>query len=209
LTGAIHLALPYKTPWLLLTPLLPLALLAGFGGGALAELRAGTKPGRLPLVASLLVTLLPLPRTLVLNFIHPADPIAEPLVYHQAGEEQVRLAKEIRRILSDLPRDPDSKAIVCLPYPWPLAWYLRKEAGVRYEYTSAPSESPELLAEIPLLVTLERADSTFLEVFTGSKAIPRFSLPGHVSRTYVLVPPAYLVARLWIRSDLAPPHSEE
>jgi len=201
LAGAVHLALPYKTPWLLLTPLLPLALLAGYGGGELWESLGRTWERRLPLPAILLVVLLPLPRTLLLNFARPADPVNEPLVYHQTGQEQVDLAREIRRVLAGVPTGVYPRAVICLPYAWPLAWYLRDEPGV--VYSKAPAAGG--LEQVPVLVTLESADRKFLEVFTGSTLIPPFSPPGYVGWTYVLVPPEYMVARLWIRSDLASP----
>jgi uncharacterized protein (TIGR03663 family) len=204
LTGGVYLALPYKTPWLLLTPLVPLAILAGLGGAALLDStdRAGWR--RLSLPAAAIVALLPLPRTLHLNFVSPADPVSEPLVYHQAGEDQVKLAREILRISSRLPADARPKATICLPYLWPLAWYLKDDPGVVYVKAPVPSSPPASLAEIPMLVTLERADPTFLKIFTGSTSVPGYLLPNHASRTVVLVPPEYVVARFWIRSDLAP-----
>ncbi len=202
LTLAVHLALRYKTPWLLLTPLLPMAVLAGYGGEELLALLGSRSAFRFPLAAALVLTLLPLPRALLLSFARPADPVAEPLIYHQTGEEQVVLARQIRRVLATLPADLRPKAIISLPYLWPLAWYLKDEQGVFYEHTVVPSGSPESLASVPILVTLESADPKFLKVFTGSAVVPPFSLPDHVSRRYVLVPPDYTVARLWIRRDL-------
>jgi hypothetical protein len=74
---------------------------------------------------------------------------------------------------------------------------------VLYEPSAIPSGSPASLAGIPVVVTLESGDRAFLEAFTGSPHVPLFSLPTHVSRRYVLIPPDYAVARLWIRSDLA------
>ena len=64
--------------------------------------------------------------------------------------------------------------------------------------------SPEALAKIPVVVTLEEANERFLESFTGSPRFKPTTVPGHRSRRYVLIPPDYLVARLWVRSDLAP-----
>ena len=80
---------------------------------------------------------------------------------------------------------------------------LRDQPGVRYEPSAIPSGSPTSLAGIPVVVTLESGDRAFLEAFTGSPDVPPFSLPTHVGRRYVLIPPGYAVARLWIRSDLA------
>ncbi|HEV8335422.1 MAG TPA: flippase activity-associated protein Agl23 [Candidatus Polarisedimenticolia bacterium] len=202
---AVHLALPYKTPWLLLTPLLPMAILGGGAGARLLAALQKAGGARLALPAAALLALLPLPRTLLLNFVHPADPVAEPLVYHQTGEEAMQLVREIRATIPRLEAGSFPQAIVCLPYPWPIAWYLKDEPGVLYQRTALPAEPPESLAALPLLVTLDRADPKFLKVFTGLSRVPAFSLPGHVSRSYVLVPPDYVVARLWVRSDLAAP----
>jgi uncharacterized protein (TIGR03663 family) len=203
--AAVHFALPYKTPWLLMTPLLPMAILGGYAGARLLAALGRIGSPRLALPAAALLTLLPLPRTLLLNFVHPADPVAEPLVYHQTGEEAMQLVRAIRATIARLEAGAGPQAIVCLPYPWPIAWYLKDEPGVLYQRTALPSEPPESLTHLPLLVTLDRADPKFLKVFTGQSSVPPFSLPGHVGRPYVLVPPDYVVARLWIRSDLAAP----
>ena len=200
---AMHLALPYKTPWLLLAPLLPMAILGGYAGARLLAPLGRSASTRLALPAAAFVSLLPLPRALLLNFVHPADPVAEPLVYHQTGPEAMELVREMRATIARLGAGSFPQAIVCLPYPWPIAWYLKDEPGVLYQRTVLPAEPPESLADLPLLVTLDRADPKFLKVFTGLSSVPAFSLPGHVSRSYVLVPPDYVVARLWVRSDLA------
>ena len=60
-------------------------------------------------------------------------------------------------------------------------------------------------AALALRTGLESADPKFLSVFIHATAVPPFSLPRHLSRVYVLVPPDYVVARLWVRPDLAPP----
>jgi len=203
LSAGIYLALPYKTPWLLLTPLLPMAILGGHGGAALLEIPGWKQRSPAPILMAAVIGLLPLPRTLILNFVRPADPIAEPIVYHQAGEEHVALAKEIQRILSIAPSEAPCRAVICLPYAWPLAWYLRDQPGVLYERSAIPSGPSESLAGIPVVVTLESGDRGFLQAFTGSPDVPPFSLPTHANRRYVLIPPDYAVARLWIRSDLA------
>ena len=200
---AVHAALPYKTPWLVLSQLLPLTLLAGCGARDLLEHwhRAGS--ARNPLLPALLFALLCVPQSLALNFFRPADP-AEPLAYHHTGPEQVLLAREIQDLLLRLPRELDPEVLVCLPYYWPLAWYLRDAQAIRFEQSPVPSESPEDLAKIPLVVTLEKADERFLTSFTGSPRFTPAAVPGHRSRPYILIPPDYLVARLWVRSDLAP-----
>ena len=204
LTAGVSLALPpYKTPWLLLTPLLPMAILSGYGGVTLIEIPAWVKRPWVPILIGTIFILLSLPWTLLLNFERPADPITEPIVYHQTGEEQMALVSDIRRFLSGIPCGSIPRAFISLPYLWPLAWYLRDEAGVLYQCSAIPSGHPSSFAPIPILVTMESGDRKFLKAFTGSDTVSPFSLPNHVSRRYVLIPPDYAVARLWIRSDLA------
>jgi hypothetical protein len=129
------------------------------------------------------------------------------LAYHHTGFEQVRLAGEIRRLLARAPDDVHPKAIIALPYVWPLAWYLRDLDDVAYERSPVPVDPPEQLARTPVVVTLEGADPKFLRAFIGSESVPPFALPGHVSRRVVLIPPDYEVARVWIRRDPALPSS--
>jgi uncharacterized protein (TIGR03663 family) len=203
LTSAIHFALPYKTPWLLLTPLLPLALLAGLGGAwILARLHASFPPGAAVAVACL-IPLGMLPQTLDASFQRPADPSLG-LAYHHAGAEQVELAGEIRRILAGLPQGTYPQAVVALPYYWPLAWYLRDQAGILFEPTPIPAEPMEVLQSIPVIVTLESADEKFLASFVRTAPLPSFAPAGHTGRSVVLVPPRYIVGHLWIRNDLIP-----
>jgi uncharacterized protein (TIGR03663 family) len=206
LTSAIHFALPYKTPWLLLTPLLPLALLAGLGGGwILARLHASFPPGA-AVAAACLIPLGMLPQTLDASFLRPADPSLG-LAYHHAGAEQIELAGEIRRILAGLPEGTYPQAVVALPYYWPLAWYLRDETAVLFEPSPIPAEPMEVLQSIPVIVTLESADEKFLASFVRTAPLPSFAPAGHTGRSVVLVPPRYMVGRLWIRNDLIPASS--
>lgn len=213
LLSAVHLALPYKTPWLLLTPLLPLALLGGYGGAALLDRnwkhRKWTQASaRGHLLAATLVPFLCLPQSISLCFFRPADP-TESMVYHPTGPDQATLVREIRTLASRLPADLSPKVLVALPYAWPLGWYLRDRSDVLYERSPVPLQSPQELSRIPIILTLERADRRFLLTFTGSERIPPFSLPGYRSRTYVLIPPDYNVARLHVRSDLVPARPSE
>ena len=186
LSLAVHFLLAYKTPWLLLSPLLVMALLAGDAWGRVAP--------RLPRISfaagcwmAALLPLLLLPATLRTSFQRPADPSLG-LAYHHAGAEQMDLARDIRRAIATAPPDELPKAIVALPYYWPLAWYLRDEVDVQFDSSPVPEEPEAVLARVPILVTLQSADPKFLEAFVPGGEVPRFSLPGHASRPVVLIP---------------------
>lgn len=202
LVTGVHFALAYKTPWLLMTPLLPLALLAGQGGAVLLDAFSVTRTWRFRLAAAVLLPLLSAPAAIRSSFLRPTDP-AGGLAYHHAGPEQEQLASEIRQIIHRASDDVSPKAVICLPYIWPLAWYLGDELDVLYEGSAVPDLSSEYLAGLPCLVTLESADSRFVRSFLETDTVPAFSLPGYKSRRVVLIPPDYMVGRLWVRPDLA------
>ncbi|MCI0655819.1 MAG: hypothetical protein L0170_01965, partial [Acidobacteria bacterium] len=113
------------------------------------------------------------------------------------------LVQEIRETLARVPSYSYPRAIIALPYYWPLAWYLRDEPDVVFESSPAPSLNPQELAMVPVVVTLESADRKFLAAFIHSDSVPEFSLPSHTPHSVILVPPDYMVGRVWIRNDLA------
>ena len=202
LTLICYGSLSYKTPWLIVNALLPLALLAGDGAGRFLTQRFPHSP-RASLDAAVCgLGLLLLPQAMQTSFARPADP-ALGLAYHHAGAEQMDLAREIREVLVRVPSYSYPRAIIALPYYWPLAWYLRHEKDVLFQSGATPDYPPEELAMVPVVVTLQSADRKFLEAFVHTDSLPPYSLPSHTSRPIVMIPPDYLVATLWIRSDLA------
>ncbi len=202
LSLAVHFYLAYKTPWLLLTPLLGMALVAGTAWDWAADRLPVAAPAAGLCLAALLPLLL-LPATLRTSFQRPADP-ALGLAYHHAGAEQLTLAAEIRRAVAAAPASTFPKAVVALPYYWPLAWYLRDETEVFFQPSAIPGEPVEVLAAVPILVTLQSADPKFLKAFVPNGRVPDFTLPGHQSRTVVLIPPDYLVGKVWTLETPSP-----
>lgn len=111
-------ALPYKTPWLILAPALPLALLAALGAARLS-LRL---PGRVaPAALGLLLAGLLASETLercVRQPVHPANPLA----YSPGSPDLARLERDLARLAGD--SDPVVQ-VVAEDY-WPLPWTLRR-----------------------------------------------------------------------------------
>jgi uncharacterized protein (TIGR03663 family) len=206
LSLGIYCALSYKTPWLILSPLLALALVAGDGAGQLLARHSSRAPSGAWLVGACAIPLFLLPQAIQSSFLRPADP-ALGLAYHHAGQEQQDLVAEIRATLARVPSYSYPRVVIALPYYWPLAWYLRDEQDVVFESSPVPSLNPQELAMVPVVVTLESADAKFLEAFIHSDSLPAFSPPSHTPHSVVLVPPDYMVGRVWIRNDLANPPS--
>jgi uncharacterized protein (TIGR03663 family) len=206
LSLAAYCALSYKTPWLILSPLLAMALVAGDGIGQLLCRRPWRISPRVRLVGASALPLILLPQVFESSFTRPADP-ALGLAYHHAGEANLELVQEIRDTLARVPSYSYPRAIIALPYYWPLAWYLRDEPDVVFDSSPAPSLNFQELSMVPVVVTLESADPKFLKAFVHTDSLPAFALPSHTPHRVILVPPDYMVGRVWIRNDLARPSS--
>lgn len=128
----IYSAIPYKTPWLLLTPMIGLTLLAGLTVGQLARL--GRWPALAAGVLAVLATVQLLDRTQLALDRYPGDP-RNPYFYQQTPRSFEKLVERLRELTAFEP----TIAVVSPNHGWPLPWYLRgyKKAG----YFSMPPES--------------------------------------------------------------------
>ncbi len=111
-------ALPYKTPWLVLAPALPLALLAALGAARLSRLA----PGRVAVMAPvLLLASLLASETFERCVRWPVAP-DNPLAYSPGSPDLARLALDLDRLAGDA--NPVVQ-VVAEDY-WPLPWTLRR-----------------------------------------------------------------------------------
>ncbi len=124
-----HSALPYKTPWLMLSFLLPLTLVSGYGiAGALAAIpRRSLAAGLTLLAAGLLFS-----ETFTKCFREPVSP-ANPLAYSPSGPDAERLAHDLTARLAATPGGPATAVRVVARDYWPLPWSLRKLPRVGFQ----------------------------------------------------------------------------
>lgn len=130
----LYSAIPYKTPWLVLNLVLPLALAAGrgvellVGAAAPGSVRRGLALAALALVAGL--WLASMPKAYRLVFREWDDP-RHPQVYAQT-------VRQFRRLVADLEVEatkrggPKTAMEVTAPSYWPLPFYLRRYSAVAY-----------------------------------------------------------------------------
>ena len=189
--GAILLAyssLPYKTPWLLLNGVLPLALL----GGRAIHGRPGVAPpsGRirwLVLLAFAAGAAASARRAYDLSFVRYDDDRASQLVYVQTRRDVNRL---VRRIEDFARRRPEGRGVtieILSPDYLPLNWYLRDFTQVGYYGTVI--ESPGA----PIVIS--RADA--------ADRVAGLLGPGYTRAGYALRPGVDLV--LFLQDDRAGP----
>lgn len=182
---AAYSLVPYKTPWLVLNFILPLAIIGGYG---LEEIyRMGEDEGAFGRAACLILFVAALGlsgyQTVSLNFYNYDDD-RYPYVYAHTRREMLQLVDEIER-LSNLAGTKEQTGITVMsPDYWPLPWYLRdyKRVGYYGQITAATE---------PLIIGREE-QAAQLQPVLGD----RYRKAG----SYVLRPGVVLV--LYARNDL-------
>jgi uncharacterized protein (TIGR03663 family) len=141
---AAYSLIPYKTPWLLLNFIVPLALIAGYSLQALYEMD-GTQ---LRLVSAILFVAfcVGIYQTIDLNFInYDNDKPKYVYVYAHTTRGTLDLVNEIDRIARQEAGGKTGITIVSPDY-WPLPWYLRNYTRVGYFGRMAASTEPIIIA---------------------------------------------------------------
>jgi uncharacterized protein (TIGR03663 family) len=136
---AAYSCIPYKTPWLVLNIVAPLALLAGrsFGPPAGAGQEAGdsTGGGGWRVAAALLLgagALLSARRAVDIAFVHYDDDRASPLIYVQTRRSALRLVERVEEEAARSALGRSMPIQVLSPDYLPLNWYLRDFTDVAY-----------------------------------------------------------------------------
>ena len=132
----IHSAISYKTPWLILTPVLGLPLLA-----SQPLLRLG-RHGRWGLFASALIVGATVTESGWRSWLaldrYPGD-ARNPYFYEQAPRTFTRLTDRISQ-LENVAQRPLRIAVISGEAAWPLPWYLRHSNSTGY-FESVPPET--------------------------------------------------------------------
>ncbi|HSV72844.1 MAG TPA: flippase activity-associated protein Agl23 [Chthonomonadales bacterium] len=151
---AIYSAIPYKTPWCVLTPLLGMVLLAGPGALALVAAlprRFLLRPVAVTIVAALTAQL---GWQAWRSSQQYATDTRNPYVYAQTMADVRGIVARVEELARE---HPDRMAMVVKvisedAYYWPLPWYLRRMHNVGYW-----TEMPETL-DAPVVIASPRFD---------------------------------------------------
>jgi uncharacterized protein (TIGR03663 family) len=138
---AAYSIVPYKTPWLMLNFIIPLAVAGGYGVSAIygpEEVAAkGAQPRRVQPRRAIALTVagaaivVSLYQAIDLNFAHYDDE-RYAYVYAHTRREVVPLILEIERIAGQYGAGEETSIAVTSPDYWPLPWYLRNYTRVGY-----------------------------------------------------------------------------
>jgi len=138
-TLAGYSLIPYKTPWLILDPILPLALLGGTAiaaacRSALPAVARGSPDPRRRLVALALAlgAVFAAHRAYLVSFVRYDDDRASPLVYVQTRRDVKRLMDRIEAFARGRREGLAVPVEILSPDYLPLNWYLRDFTDVSY-----------------------------------------------------------------------------
>jgi uncharacterized protein (TIGR03663 family) len=154
---AAYSLVPYKTPWLALSLILPLALMAGY---LIEEVfQAGSRGGfafALGVFTFLAATAgvwFSLYQAIDVSFIHYDDD-SYAYVYAHTNRDFLGLINEIESIAADNPAKKTIGIAVVSPEHWPMPWYLRDYPNVGYWGSVAAWEKGSDKSE-PIVIALE------------------------------------------------------
>jgi len=147
LLGAYSL-LPYKTPWLTLNYIVPMAITAGYAAQAgwdWVRRLANGRFAQLMVATVALILVASLSQSITLNFFR-YDDARLPYVYMQTRRELISLLEGINAIASRSGSGRQTAIVVTSRDYWPLPWYLRDYDYVGYLGRVVPIEAQIIIA---------------------------------------------------------------
>ena len=145
---AAYSLVPYKTPWLVLSIILPLVIMAGYVIGEAYQpgLRAFTT-----IVAGAAIVF-SLYQAIDVSFVNYDNDSAcgsvqcYPYIYAHTNRDFLGLVSEIEAIAAADPAKKEIGITVVSPEHWPLPWYLREYPRVGYFGHIVPTSEPIVIA---------------------------------------------------------------
>lgn len=137
----------YKTPWICLNFIVPLALTCGYALNFIYEkLRDAEQPWLFITVALMLASYCGY-QLYQLNFIHYDDDVL-PYVYAHTKRQMLTMLDEVDRIAQKNGTGEDTGIALVSPDYWPLPWYFRDFKKVGYYQQIVPTNEPIIIGSI-------------------------------------------------------------
>jgi uncharacterized protein (TIGR03663 family) len=142
---AAYSLIRYKTPWLVLNFVVPLAIIGGYALQVLYDWGLGEI--RLVIAVMFLAGAISGYKTVDLNFFnYDNDAQSYVYVYAHTRREMLALVDEIEKIAESTKRGRQTGITIVSPDYWPLPWYLRDYTGVGYHGRMTSSTEPVIIA---------------------------------------------------------------
>lgn len=188
---AAYTIIPYKTPWLALSFLLPMCIISGY---ALRELLRSANiankilGGFLAAIATGVLVF----QTYELNFVR-YDDNDMPYIYAHTSREFLEMIKQIEYYAEKSKRGRDATIEIVSPDYWPMVWYMR-------DYKKANFHGNLIDANVAEMIVAKTHDQ-------DDEVIRRYSAHYKYVGTFALRPGVDLV--LLVKKDLADPNAKE
>ncbi len=171
----VYSVIPYKTPWLGLGFLQPAIMLAGVGAVKLVvDLRFRIL--QIACIAVLAYSFHGLARQMRLSsFLYHADE-RNPAVYSHTSTNAVRLADQVRDVVTLAPDGKYTSIKVISPEYWPMPWYWRDLARVGYWFELPANPRAPIVVTTPFFAEQIRPmlEGEYFETIAGLR--PNFFL---------------------------------
>jgi uncharacterized protein (TIGR03663 family) len=142
---AAYSLISYKTPWLVLNFVVPLALISGYALQVIYEWGLGEI--RLVIAVMLLAIAISGYKTVDLNFFnYDNDAQSYVYVYAHTRREMLALVDEIEKVAKRTKQGNKTGITIVSPDYWPLPWYLRDYTAVGYHGRMTSSTEPVIIA---------------------------------------------------------------
>ena len=181
---AAYSLIPYKTPWLALSFLLPMCIIGGFAVNELASLKQPAAKA-IAVIATIAACAVLSYQTYVLNFVRYDDEDM-PYVYAHTKREFLDMVTEINRYAEKSGKGREAKIQVVSPEYWPLVWYMKDFPQAFFHGRMSSADRAEI-------IIAKKGDQ-------DSDVARRYSTEYEYAGTYGLRPGVDLV--LLVRKDL-------
>lgn len=184
---AAYSLIPYKTPWLMLNFVIPLALISGYTLQAIYDMDQGQL--RLASVVLLVAIAVGTYQSIDLNFVnYDNDSPKYVYVYAHTRRGTIDLVDQVEQIAKENSRGLTGITIVSPDY-WPLPWYFRNFTRVGYFGRMAASNEPIVIANEGQKAEMETNFGAFYRQVPSKEAGGTFELrPGVKLLLYVRRP---------------------
>jgi len=136
--------IPYKTPWLALSFLLPMCIIGGFAINELVSAFKQPAAKAISVIVAIAACVVLSYQTYVLNFVRYDDEDM-PYVYAHTKREFLELVAEIEHYSEKSGKGRDAKIQIVSPEYWPLVWYMKDNPGAMFHGRIAPADKAEMI----------------------------------------------------------------
>jgi uncharacterized protein (TIGR03663 family) len=146
----------YKTPWITLNFIVPLALTSGYTLNVVYEKLREFQQAKLFIVPTVLIVAICGYQLYQLNFVH-YDNDQYVYVYAHTRREMLVMLEQVDRIANQMKTGKDTGIALVSPEYWPLPWYFRDYKRVGYYQKVVPTTEPIIIGCVSCI---ELGDST-------------------------------------------------